>query len=74
MYKNSTYCLYLYKKKGLNNLSTNNLPVFLNLVTGQIRYYIYNYTNCLRFLNAYTNRLEILKASRGKSGIYMWTI
>ena len=56
-----------------NNLSIDNLPIFLNLVTGR-RYYSYGpATASLRFLNADTDRLDILKASKGKSGIYMWT-
>lgn len=57
----------------LSNLSINNLPLFPNLITGR-RYYSSDCaTASLRFLNVDTDRLEILKVSKGKSGIYMWT-
>ena len=55
-YKNPISCLYL-SKRVWNKVSTQNLPIFLNLVTGQKHYSSYRPTNYLGFLNVDTDIL-----------------
>lgn len=59
----------------LRNLptSTNYLLTKPNLFLQHIYYFSNNQESALHFQTGDTNKLEILKSIKGKSGIYMWT-
>lgn len=59
----------------LRNLptSTNYLLRKPNLFLQHIYYFSNNQESALHFQTVYSNKLEILKSIKAKSGIYMWT-
>ena len=66
---------FICSKFLLRNLptSTNYLLTKPNLFLQHIYYFSNNQESALHFETGDTNKLEILKSIKGKSGIYMWT-
>lgn len=71
LHKTPPIFLYLSSRLSYNLLNT------FNIKTGKKYYHFISYSlpcsESLHFFNADTDKLKILKASKGKSGIYMWT-